>query len=137
MPEIGTIWNGAIVADVNEDESTGTEILLLSLEEWEATTAQVDEIENGYSVNGMTGWRLPSHGEAQVLRNRFCGEVRLSLNGLISEYDPDLCWIDGEERYLCEKDGEFYSFVFSTGKSISPAGTQRSYYVRLVKSYSL
>ena len=137
LPEIGTIWNGAIVADVNENESTGTEILLLSLEEWEATTAQVDEIENGYSVNGMTGWRLPSHGEAQMLRNRFCGEVRLSLNGLISEYDPDLCWIDGEERYLCEKDGEFYSFVFSTGKSISPAGTQRRYYVRLVKSYSL
>lgn len=135
LPEIGTIWNGAIVADVCEDDSTGTEILLLSLEEWEATTVQVDEIKNGYSVNGMTDWRLPSHEEANMFRNRFCGEARLALNGLISEYDPDLCWIDGEERYLCDKNGEFYSFVFSAGKSISQAGTQRSYYVRLVKIY--
>ena len=135
LPEIGTIWNGTIVADVYEDDSTGTEILLLSLEEWEATTAQVEDIKAGYSVNGMTGWRLPSHEEAKMFRNRFCGEARLSLNGLISGYDPDLCWIDGEERYLCDKDGEFYSFVFSAGKSISQAGTQRSYYVRLVKTY--
>lgn len=133
LPEIGTIWNGSIVADVHEIESIGTEILLLSLEEWEAMTVQVDEIMNGYSVNGMAGWRLPSHEEAQMFRERFCGENRLSLNNLISEFDTELCWIDGEERYLCEKDGEFYSFVFSAGKPISQAGTQRSYYVRLVK----
>lgn len=137
LPEIGTIWNGAIVADVCENDSTGTEILLLSLEEWDAMTVQVDDIMNGYSVNGMMGWRLPSHGEAQMFRDRFCGENRLALNNLISEYDPDLCWIDGEERYLCDKDGEFYSFVFSAGKPISQAGTQRSYYVRLVKVYNI
>ena len=136
LPEIGTIWNGAIVADVIED-STGAEILLLSLEEWDATTSQVGDITEGYSVNGITGWRLPSHEEAQMFRNRFCGEVRLALNALIAEYDEDLYGLDGEERYLCDKAGEFYSFVFSAGKSISQAGTQRSYYVRLVKTYLL
>lgn len=136
LPEIGTIWNGAIVADVIED-STGAEILLLSLEEWDATTSQVGDITEGYSVNGITGWRLPSHEEAQMFRNRFCGEVRLALNALIAEYDEDLYGLDGEERYLCDKAGEFYSFVFSAGKSISQAGTQRSYYVRLVKTYPL
>lgn len=135
LPEIGTIWNGAIVADVYENDSAGTEILLLSLEEWEAATVQVDEIKSGYSVNGMTGWRLPSHGEAQMFRECFCGEARLSLNAQISEYDLNLYGIDGEERYLCDKDGEYYSFVFSSGKSISQAGTQRKYYVRLVKTY--
>ena len=136
LPEIGTIWNGAIVADVIE-VSTGAEILLLSLEEWDATTSQVGDITDGYSVNGITGWRLPSHEEAQLFRNRFCGEVRLSLNALIAEYDEDLYGLDGEERYLCDKAGEFYSFVFSAGKAISQAGTQRSYYVRLVKTYLL
>ena len=136
LPEIGTIWNGAIVADVIE-ASTGTEILLLSLEEWDATTAQVENITEGYNVNGIAGWRLPSHEEAQMFRNRFCGEVRLSLNALIAEYDEDLYGLDGEERYLCDKAGEFYSFVFSAGKAISQAGTQRSYYVRLVKTYPL
>ena len=136
LPDIGTIWNGAIVADVIE-APTGAEILLLSLEEWDATTAQVEDITEGYSVNEISGWRLPSYEEAQMFRNRFCGEVRLSLNALISEYDENLYGLDGEERYLCNKEGEFYSFVFSAGKNIYPAGTQRSYYVRLVKSYSL
>ena len=136
LPDIGTIWNGAIVADVIE-ASTGAEILLLSLEEWDATTAQVEDITEGYSVNEISGWRLPSYEEAQMFRNRFCGEVRLSLNALISEYDENLYGLDGEERYLCNKEGEFYSFVFSAGKNIYPAGTQRSYYVRLVKTYLL
>lgn len=136
LPDIGTIWNGAIVADVIE-APTGAEILLLSLEEWDATTAQVEDITEGYSVNEISGWRLPSYEEAQMFRNRFCGEVRLSLNALISEYDENLYGLDGEERYLCNKEGEFYSFVFSAGKNIYPAGTQRSYYVRLVKIYLL
>ena len=136
LPDIGTIWNGAIVADVIE-APTGAEILLLSLEEWDATTAQVEDITEGYSVNEISGWRLPSYEEAQMFRNRFCGEVRLSLNALISEYDENLYGLDGEERYLCNKEGEFYSFVFSAGKNIYPAGTQRSYYVRLVKTYLL
>lgn len=136
LPDIGTIWNGAIVADVIE-APTGAEILLLSLEEWDATTAQVEDITEGYSVNEISGWRLPSYEEAQMFRNRFCGEVRLSLNALISEYDENLYGLDGEERYLCNKEGEFYSFVFSAGKKIYPAGTQRSYYVRLVKTYLL
>ena len=136
LPDIGTIWNGAIVADVIE-ASTGAEILLLSLEEWDATTAQVEDITEGYSVNEISGWRLPSYEEAQMFRNRFCGEARLSLNALISEYDENLYGLDGEERYLCNKEGEFYSFVFSAGKNIYPAGTQRSYYVRLVKTYLL
>ena len=136
LPDIGTIWNGAIVADVIE-ASTGAEILLLSLEEWDATTAQVEDITEGYSVNEISGWRLPLYEEAQMFRNRFCGEARLSLNALISEYDENLYGLDGEERYLCNKEGEFYSFVFSAGKNIYPAGTQRSYYVRLVKTYLL
>ncbi len=136
LPDIGTIWNGAIVADVIE-APTGAEILLLSLEEWDATTAQVEDITEGYSVNEISGWRLPSYEEAQMFRNRFCGEARLSLNALISEYDENLYGLDGEERYLCNKEGEFYSFVFSAGKNIYPAGTQRSYYVRLVKTYLL
>ena len=136
LPDIGTIWNGAIVADVIE-APTGAEILLLSLEEWDATTAQVEDITEGYSVNEISGWRLPSYEEAQMFRNRFCGEVRLSLNALISEYDENLYGLDGEERYLCNKEGEFYSFVFSAGKKIYPAGTQRSYNVRLVKTYLL
>ncbi len=136
VPEIGTIWNGSIVADVIE-EPAGVEVLLLSLEEWDATTVQVEDVTEGYSVNGISDWRLPSHEEAQLFRNRFCGDVRLALNALISEYDEELYGLDGEERYLCNKAGEYYSFVFSAGKPISPAGTQRSYYVRLVKTYSM
>ena len=40
-----------------------------------------------------------------------------------------------DERYLCLKNGEYYSFRFVAGTSTTKAGEMRLYYVRLVKSY--
>lgn len=135
LPEVGDIWNGAIVASVNEIDSTKVELLLLSLEEWDIATSQVEELTSSYSVDGMTGWRLPTYDEAIVLRTTFTGEKRRALNDKIAEYDDTLFGIDGEERYLCDKEGSYYSFLFSGGTSITQAGTKRTYYVRLVKSF--
>jgi len=36
---------------------------------------------------------------------------------------------------LCEKSGVYYTFIFAGGRVISKAGTKKSYYVRLVKTY--
>lgn len=137
VPEVGSIWNDMIVADMGEADGTGVELLLLSLDEWDATTSQVGDVMEGYSVNGIEGWRLPTHDEAAVLRARFSGDNRLDLNDLIEEYNPKLYGLDGEERYLCTKDGVYYSFKFAGGTTISKAGEKRSYYVRLVKTYKL
>ena len=135
VPEIGTIWNDAIVADIGEADETGVDLLLLSLDEWDATTSQVSDVIEGYSVNGISDWRLPTHEEAALLRARFSGDSRLELNDLIEEYDSSLYGIDGEERYLCTKNDVYYSFKFAGGTTTTKAGEKRSYYVRLVKTY--
>lgn len=137
VPEIGTIWNDAIVADIGEADETGVDLLLLSLDEWDATTSQVSDVIEGYSVNGISDWRLPTHEEAAVLRARFSGDSRLELNDLIEEYDSSLYGVDGEERYLCTKNDVYYSFKFAGGTTTTKAGEKRSYYVRLVKTYRL
>ena len=138
-PQVGTIWNDMIVADINESSEGIIELLLMSLDEWEIITSQADEVANDYSVNGIAGWRLPTHDEAATLRARFSGDNRLELNELISKYDEELYGLaNGEaERYLCLKEDEFYSFQFIGGTRTTKAGEKRSYYVRLVKTYQL
>lgn len=135
VPEIGTIWNDMIVVDMGEADEAGVDLLLLTLDEWEATVSQVDEVLDGYSVNGISGWRLPTHEEAALLRATFSGDNREELNELIAEYDESLYGLDGDERYLCTKNDIYYSFKFAGGTTISKAGEKRSYYVRLVKTY--
>ena len=139
VPEVGSIWNGTIVADIGEADENGVNLLLMSLDEWEATTSDISDITDGYSVNELTGWRLPTHDEAALLRARFSGTGRLELNELIEDYDTDLYGLaDGEkERYLCLKNDAYYSFRFVSGTTTTKAGEKRTYYVRLVKTYSM
>lgn len=135
VPEVGSIWNGAVVADIGESDAEGVDLLLLSLEEWDQAVSQVQSIVAGYSVNGMSGWRLPTHDEAKVLRSNFNGDKRAALNERIAGYEDGLPGVDGEERYLCDKSGVYYSFKFAEKTTISKAGEKRSYYIRLVKTY--
>ena len=137
VPEIGTIWNDMIVADIDDTDETGINLLLMSLDEWDATTSEVTDILDGYSVNGISEWRLPTHDEAAVLRARFSGDNRWELNDLIEEYDSSLYGLDGEERYLCTKNGLYYSFKFVIGTRTTEAGEKKSYYVRLVKTFRM
>lgn len=136
-PEAGEIWNGVLVADVGEADDSGVEVLLMSLDEWSIYTDQVEELVDGYSVNDITGWRLPTYDEAKLLRSYYSGDNREALNERIADYDDTLYGLDGEERYLCNKNGIYYSFIFSGGTKLSKAGDKRSYYARLVKTYRI
>ena len=135
IPEVGTIWNDLIVADISENEDSSLELLLMTLDEWEATTSQVNDVISSYSVNGISEWRLPTHEEASLLRSKFSEDKRLEINELIKEHDASHYGLDGVERYLCNKNGTYYSFKFAMNTTISKAGEKRSYYVRLVKTY--
>lgn len=139
LPEIGSIWNGTIMADIIEADESGADVLLLSLDEWDATVSQVDDVIFGYTINGISDWRLPTHEEAATLRSKFSGDARVELNERIAEYDPELYGLANgdKERYLCLKDGKLYSFQFIAGTGTTVAGEKRSYYVRLVKSYHI
>lgn len=137
VPEIGTIWNDAIVADIGEADESGVDILLMSLDEWEGTIAEANSIPDGYTVNRISNWRFPTHDEAAMLRARFSGDARTELNDLIADHDSSLYGLaNGEkERYLCLKEDVFYSFRFVSGTTTTKAGDVRSYYIRLVKTY--
>ena len=137
VPQVGTIWIGMIVADIGESDDTGVDLLLMSLDEWEEPVSNIDKILSDYSVNGISGWRLPTHNEASVLRARFSGSGLSELNEQIAEYGEDLNALDGEERYLCTKADVYYSFKFVGGSSTTKAGEKRSYYIRLVKTYRM
>lgn len=135
VPEVGSIWNGTIVADIGESDVDGVDLLLMSLEEWNEPVSQAENVIAGYSVNGISGWRLPTNNEAKVLRSYFNGDKREALNERIADYEAGLLGIDGEERYLCDKSGKYYTFKFVENARITEAGSKRSYYIRLVKTY--
>lgn len=137
LPEAGEIWNDVLVVDVGEADASGTEVLLMSLDEWSIYTDQVEELVDSYSVNDIAGWRLPTYDEAKLLKSTYSGDSRLELNQQIAAYDDTLYGLDGEERYLCDKEGIYYSFAFSGNSKLSKAGDKRSYYVRLVKTYRI
>lgn len=126
-PQPGSIWNNAIVVKTEGDEA-----LLMSLEEWYASTSEVE-----YILQEQSGWHIPSYEEAQLLRSTFSGENRYALNETIWTHNGSLTGIDGEERYLCDKNGVYYSFVFAEGKTISKAGTKKLYYIRLLSTQKI
>lgn len=137
LPKAGDFWNGALVIDVSETDDSGTEVLLMSLDEWDLLTSEVEGVSSTYSVNGISGWRLPTDGEAQLLKNTYSGDSRVTLNERISAYDSKLVGLDGDERYLCLKADVFYSFAFVEGTKITKAGEKKVYCVRLMKSYRI
>lgn len=122
-PEVGDIWNNAIVV-----KTEGNNVLLLSLEEWYTTTSEIEDI-----LQEKEAWHLPNYEEAILLRSTFNNEKRIALNKKIEEYNDTLWGLDGEERYLCNKGGILYSFIFEESTTISKAGNKRSYYMRLLK----
>lgn len=125
--QVGTIWNNGIVVNAEDGE-----VLLMSLDEWYASTSEVESI-----LQEQSGWHIPTYEEAQLLRSTFSGENRIALNETIGNYDENLVGIDGEERYLCDKNDVYYSFVFADGKSITKAGEKKEYYIRLLKKLNL
>ena len=63
VPEVGSIWNDCIVAASNKSsDGSGTDLLLMSLEEWESQIATARSVPEGYSVHNIKNWRF--------LRNR-------------------------------------------------------------------
>lgn len=135
VPSVGTIWNGTIVADIGEADESGVDLLLLSLEEWIGLISELPDEVSGYSVNGISGWRFPTSDEVKVLKARFSDDDLWALNELIAEYDDEFWGLNDEVRYVCTKNGEYYTFKFAEGSNVSKAGVKTEYYARLVKTY--
>lgn len=137
VPEIGDVYNGTLVLEVGEADETGVDVLLMSLDEWYALTSNIEELLAEYSVNGISGWRLPTYDEAKWLKDTYGGDELEILNGFIEAFNSALVKLDIEERYLCMKSDVYYSFSFQDGKNRAKAGVNTTYSVRLLKSYRI
>lgn len=67
LPEIGGIWNGGIVAGIENASSTGADILLMSLDEWSGFTS---DVRNIIQEEEADGWHLPTEEEAKYCIRR-------------------------------------------------------------------
>ena len=137
MPKVGDIWNDCIVAAVNEVTQNSAKLLLFSIEEWEGKYSDGEKAIDGYSINEIGNWRLPSYNEAKLIRDTFSGNALLALNDKINKRGMDELEISTTYRYLCKKGSLFYSFQFNNGKSITQAGSKTTYLIRPVKTFVL
>ena len=135
IPKVGDIWNDCIVADVTNVTNTSADLLLLSLEEWEGLTKECKETYNGYSVNGIGNWRMPTDIEAKNISDTFHGSSLTALNTKIKKRAYNEVPISSTERYLCVKGKYYYSFMYANGKRITKAGSQTVYLIRPVVKY--
>lgn len=67
LPEIGGIWNGGIVAGIENASSTGADILLMSLDEWSGFAS---DVRNIIQEEEADGWHLPTEEEAKYCIRR-------------------------------------------------------------------
>lgn len=131
----------------------GVHMTLLSLMEWEdkPNGRSLDErledlraVAEQYCEGGITGWHIPSRGEAEDIKALFLSsgaysEVLNDANTKLKAMGgrPLNAWKgnDGRTpwRYFCEDAGVLKSFSFKAGSVFSNAGAQTTYYLRLVK----
>ena len=138
VPEVGSIWNDCIVAASNKSsDGSGTDLLLMSLEEWESQIATARSVPEGYSVHNIKNWRFPTEQEAKAIRDRFNGDRLIDLNEKIEARNQEELEIthDSDTRYLCDKEGVFYSFQFIGAKRVTKAGKDKFYLIRVVTTH--
>lgn len=147
LPEVGSLWEGHLVASILESEEDGiTSMLLLSTSEWTGVTSALHEetprmaadIASAYTEEGIAGWSIPTRQEAGKMcialgntsveeTNAFLAENGIAPLGIGTDTDSK-----NAIRYLC--DNAQYSFKWDSEGSPSKAGSKRGYHLRLVKT---
>lgn len=143
----GTFWNGFFVCAVDNVTESGADLLLLSRDEWHnvpsANNLEQPELAQtlveGYEEEGLTGWSIPTIDEAKAIRTAI-GNTALETTNSTLESNGFVPLSDNVEdengnnvRYLCDAGVRALAWNENTSKSVSKAGTKRTYYLRAVK----
>lgn len=90
-----------------------------------------------HSVHNIKNWRFPTEQEAKAIRDRFNGDRLIDLNEKIEARNQEELEIthDSDTRYLCDKEGVFYSFQFIGAKRVTKAGKDKFYLIRVVTTH--
>lgn len=126
-PEVGSIWNDAIVVNVEDNN-----VLVMSLEEW---ACYADDLNALMGEIGVDGWDLPITSEAKLLNQTFQGNNLSMLNDLL--WDNNYDQIDETRRYFYNHNGYIYAFGFKSSSQFREAGLKTKYRLRLVKTIKL
>ena len=141
IPEPSSLWNGHIVALVDNATSTEADVLLLGLREMknvfapaaEGHETQMQDSVQAYFENDMKDWAVPTEEQARALKKQYGGNFD-ELNLLIEQQQGDTLHVytsSSNARYLCEEGTK--TFNFAANGSITSAGTSTKYRLRLVK----
>lgn len=143
IPEVCSIWEGHVVALVENETASEADLLLLSLDEWNkvassnSTTNPLDakNIAEAYYESNISGWSIPTRAEATALKTKYAGDNLQYINNVLQGSGELLTDIEdngSNARYLCEDAG--LTFTLKGGStSITQAGSSTKYRLRLVK----
>lgn len=68
LPAVGSSYQGCYVLDVTDATANSGNLLLVAPKQWEnLTTETVDAQIAGYTINEISGWKLPDHSQAELL----------------------------------------------------------------------
>lgn len=141
LPAVRTIWNGHFVAEVNVKENNTAELLLLSLNEWETTGANIAQCISSYEVinyseNGISAWSIPTSTDFSKII------PVLSMNNNIDATQAAFRSVEGGKaltnggQYLCDNGAKFVKMGNSApSQAISTDDT--AYRLRLVKTVTV
>lgn len=151
LPQQCSIWNGHLVALVENQDETGADVLLVSLMDYKDVCSaysatnpdEAKTIAASYIEMDLTDWHIPTKDEAAKLKSEYTNNLA-AINALLEtaggEMLRDKTDDDRSIRYLCDEARKTYSYKpTSTGQSssITQAGAKVKYQLRLVKAVHL
>ena len=151
LPKALSEWQGHFVFQISDIVESGTEttanVLLISLSDEGGMTSANNadtpqkalEFAASYSEYSLTGWRIPSAEEAQMLRAIYVADIGGIDQKLENAKASPIVATDDKGnniRYLCEDATKTFSFKPGNSyNSIKDAGaTVKTYHLRLIKT---
>lgn len=140
IPEPCSLWDGHVVALVDNATDSSADLLLLARDEYtdiyspkaQGHEADMQAKAANYDEEGLRGWSVPTEAQARALRKEYAGEYE-ALNAVIGDGAPIAEYTSGNNnaRFLCEQGTK--TFNWAKSGSITTAGTSVRYRLRLVK----
>ena len=143
-PYAGTIWNGHVVALCDSKDEHHVELTLFSIGEWtnvasaksEENPTQAKSIADSYVEGDITEWTIPTKDQAKAIKALYDAGSNPSLSSLLEQVNGGYVgyWetTGDNTRYLCED--ATYTYNFKQFNSVSSAGKNTLYRLRLVKT---
>lgn len=141
LPSPCSVWEGHLVALVENASATEADLLLLSLADYDGVYApgaaghatEMADVANAYAEDALTSWSVPTEEQVRTLRTAYAGAFD-ALNDQITRlggFPIEVYSTSQNARYLCAEGTKTYNWAKSG--SVTTAGTSVKYRLRLVK----